>query len=161
MVMREWMKIGGEWGEYQYVWKSFCAVLIKWVWLPYTQVCICIYSVCVWLRGAMSLTTELFNFAASEERKVLQVFHTGISRFLVPLITLPHMSVSSIQTQHVIRKASFHVCVCVITHYNALRRNLILCCSSCLMICIPTLWGGRSFNGSALILKHSLHRNHW
>ena len=42
---------------------------------------------------------------------------------------------------------SKYVCMCVITHYNALRRILILCCSGCLMSCIPTLWGGGHLTG--------------
>lgn len=39
----------------------------------------CTVDVWLWLRGVTLLTTPLFEFAASEERKVLQVFHTGIS----------------------------------------------------------------------------------
>lgn len=114
-------------------------MLIGWVWLQ-----LCVWRcVCVWLRGVTSLTAELFEFAASEERKVVQVFHAGTSvswyRWLFCHTIIPHV-IFFLHTRHVILKAS--LCVC---DYNALHRIIITCCSSCLMICIPTLWGGWPF----------------
>lgn len=54
-----------------------CAVLMREVWGRRAPRCT--VDVWLWLRGVTLLTTPLFEFAASEERKVLQVFHTGIS----------------------------------------------------------------------------------
>ena len=79
----------GEWREWQYITATkVFFVQCQWsacncLWAPQcvcVWVCVCV-CVCVseWLGGVTSLTAELFEFAASEERKVLQVFHTGIS----------------------------------------------------------------------------------